>query len=205
MENTQNRLAHCQFSSSRLDVSACPNLVQYDAFDELARSVIEILTPNVTTSLPPGWDNIHSLEQAKSWLKDRVEECTCLLVRKRESGQVIGFIFLYSEHNGAEPLTLHLGYLIAETEWGQGFASEIIQALVQWLKSLAKESQTKQDLPSIRGIIGGVESSNLASIAVLVKNGFSLCEQASTSIDEEEDLVHAADGASTQAFYQIIF
>ncbi len=196
MENTQNRLAQCQFSSPRLDVSACPNLAQYDAFDALARSVIGILTPNVTTSLPPGWDNVHSLEQAKSWLKDRVEECACLLVRKRETDQVIGFIFLYSEHNDTEPLTLHLGYIIAEPEWGQGFASEMIQALLDWISASNREKST--DKVQVSKILAGVESNNRASISVLIKSGFSLCHQLPEKHEQGID-------DNEQAFYHIVF
>ncbi|MPY21393.1 GNAT family N-acetyltransferase [Shewanella psychropiezotolerans] len=198
-----------QFETPRLVISAWPDSANHQVPDmaELASMTLDILTPNVTRALPPGWQNIHNLEEAKIWLEARVEECSFLVVRKRETRQVIGFIFLHEERHQEQELpsdkvvTLHLGYLLTESQWGQGFACEMIKGLVAWAKSPVNSvrSSVKDSLIHVCKIVAGVESSNLASIAVLVNTGFSLCFVSS------EDSEKGVDDTDQQVFYHIVF
>ena len=201
-----------QFETPRLVISAWPDSANHQVPDmaELAAMTLDILTPNVTRALPPGWQNIHNLEGAKIWLEARVEECSFLVVSKRETSQVIGFIFLHEERHqeqqaqelpSAKVVTLHLGYLLAESQWGQGFACEMIKGLVAWARSPVNSvrSSVKDSLTHVCKIVAGVESSNLASIAVLVNTGFSLCSQLS------EGSAKGVDDTDQQAFYHIVF
>ncbi|AQS37105.1 acetyltransferase, ribosomal protein N-acetylase [Shewanella psychrophila] len=204
----KNAASLCRFETPRLVVSVWPGSAEHQALNqtELAGMALDILSPNVTRALPPGWQNIHRLEDAKGWLEARAEECSFLVVRKREASQVIGFIFLHEEQYQEQQaqqllidnmVTLHLGYLLSESQWGQGFASEVIKGLVAWVS--ASNSGANTDKAQVSKIIAGVESSNLASIAVLVKNGFSLCAPSS------EDSAKGVDDDDEQAFYQIVF
>ena len=59
---------------------------------------------------------------------------------------------------------MRLGYVVAESVWGRGFATELVAGLVEWSRSE----------PSIRTISAGVAPTNEASIRVLDKNGFLL-------------------------------
>lgn len=201
-----------QFETPRMVISPWPDSADQQVIDiaELASMTLDILTPNVTRALPPGWQNIHNLEEAKVWLETRVEECSFLVVRKRETRQVIGFIFLHEERHQEQEaqelpsdkvVTLHLGYLLAESQWGQGFASEMIKGLVAWVKPPVNSvrSSVKDSLTHVRKIVAGVESSNLASIAVLVNTGFSLCSVSS------EDPEKGIDDTHQQAFYHVVF
>ena len=58
---------------------------------------------------------------------------------------------------------VRLGYLIAESAWGKGLASELIGGFVEWCR--------EQTIVSIEG---GVGRENQASQRVLEKNGFEL-------------------------------
>jgi ribosomal-protein-alanine N-acetyltransferase len=56
-----------------------------------------------------------------------------------------------------------IGYLLAESAWGQGYASELLEGFVDWC--------TTADISSV---IGGVARENVASRRVLEKNGFDI-------------------------------
>ena len=59
-------------------------------------------------------------------------------------------------------MEVHLGYVLAESAWGQGLGSELVEGFVEWCRG---ERQ-------IRSLIGGVAADNLASVRILEKNGF---------------------------------
>ena len=133
----------------------------------LENIVINILTPKVTQSLPPQWQGTYSLERARNWIKERDEEgVTLIIVEKsnqnaKSTQTAIGFVILFEDATGKN---LRLGYLLAESVWGKGYASELIQGFVEWCKD-----------NDISSITGGVEADNIASRRVLEKNGF-ICE-----------------------------
>ena len=56
---------------------------------------------------------------------------------------------------------LRLGYMLDESVWGKGYATELISGFVSWCKN-----------HDIESVIGGVERNNLASRRVLEKSGF---------------------------------
>jgi RimJ/RimL family protein N-acetyltransferase len=59
-------------------------------------------------------------------------------------------------------VTVRLGYLIAEGEWGRGLGGELVAGLVVWCRTE----------PAIRALIGGVAADNTASIRILERSGF---------------------------------
>lgn len=151
------------FTTSTLEVKSWRNFVGEPA-KKLAFTtrVQTILSPEVTTSLPEGWQGINTIEDAEHWIQERAEESHFLAVQLRSTKEVIGFIFLYEEDTGNPLYKIRLGYLVAKEYWGKGIGSELIQGLIHWC----------QEFKKIQSIVGGVEPENIASIKVLEKNGF---------------------------------
>jgi len=66
------------------------------------------------------------------------------------------------------------GYLLSESAWGQGLASELVRGFVDWCRTV-----------EIEAILGGVERDDIASQRVLMKNGFI----SQPTADDHGDLV----------------
>ena len=100
------------------------------------------------------------------------------------SRNIIGFIFISNATENAksnandstQPLTpqhsAHLGYLLAETHWRQGFAVEMLQGLLTALSIKQPAPSTPPSL-SIHQLLAGVAHSNRASQQLLLKLGFN--------------------------------
>jgi len=125
--------------------------------------IINILTSEVTKSLPEGWQSINTSSDAQKWIEDRNEESNFLTVELLPTNEIIGFIFLYELDSKENRLDLRFGYLLSESIWGKGFGTELVKGLVEWCESLG----------TINSISGGVEIDNIGSIRVLEKTGFS--------------------------------
>lgn len=139
--------------------------------NELEDVVKDILTPEVTRSLPSSWQGAYSQKRAEKWIKERDEEGTTLLVVESSTKIPIGLILLYESPNGK---ALRLGYLLARSAWGKGFASELIGAFISWCQE-----------NGISTVTGGVEWQNAASRRVLEKSGF-VCEPG--TVDKPEQM-----------------
>lgn len=131
----------------------------------LGAVVQELLTPAVTAALPPSWQGPYDLERAQDWIVERDQESTVLLVTSRSNNEPFGLVIVFEAPSAEEPhsMELRLGYLLAESAWGDGFGSELVGGFVQWCRSH----------PLIRSIVAGVALSNDASARVLTKNGFN--------------------------------
>lgn len=137
---------------------------------DLPGIVMEVLTERVTQSLPPSWQGKYTLNRADQWIKERDDEGVTLLVVEQASQRAIGMIVLFESDDSAH---FRLGYMLAETAWGQGFASELIAGFVEWCRE-----------HEIRSVTGGVERDNLASRRVLEKCGF-VAEPAAAESEEQ--------------------
>lgn len=131
---------------------------------ELAEVVGTILTSTTTSELPPPWRGDFDNERANSWIDDRDHESPTLLAVERHTAAPIGLLVLFESRS--DPLggstEVRVGYVVAESAWGRGFASEIVGGLVAWGRSH----------PSIGSMSAGVGVGNDASARVLLKNGF---------------------------------
>lgn len=150
----------CNFKTDRLVVQLLGNDVDLNL---MANQTIDILSPEVTKSLPPGWQDITNQNKAFDWLNDRINESVCLLVRLKSEQNLIGFIFLYADDKSEPPLDIRFGYLIGKTYWGKGFGTEVLKGFVEWSKKSGV----------VNRIEGGVEKVNKGSITVLERVGFS--------------------------------
>ena len=125
---------------------------------DLTIVVQDILSESVTQSLPPEWQGPYSTARADQWIDQRDKEGVTLLVINKESAKAIGLVILFEPETSGE---FRLGYMLAESAWGKGYASELIGGFVDWCKNNAVQS-----------VVGGVERNNIASRRVLEKNGF---------------------------------
>ena len=148
-----------RFSTERLLVNEWHSFSQDEwPQQDLDNVIQEILTERVTQNLPPSWQGSYTLARAHQWIIERDKEGITLLAVDKASKQVIGMMILFeSEVSG----NLRLGYMLNESAWGKGFASELVSGFVNWCR--------RNDIHSITG---GVERSNIASRRVLEKCGF---------------------------------
>lgn len=166
----------CAFETERLSVKSWTLQVNEPSNEQaFAKTVIGILTPEVTKSLPDGWQQIKELDKAINWIKGRAEESAFLTIQHLDSLAVVGFLFLYESYASDNRLDLRLGYLLAESVWGRGLGSELIKGLVNWC-----EHQS-----DVKSLSGGVEVNNIGSIKILEKNGFDLLD----SEEKSENIV----------------
>lgn len=169
----------CSFSTSRLLVKEWHSLTSKDVEDQdLASVIANMLTAPVTRSLPPGWQGPYTMERAGEWIKERDREGTALLVVELVERKAVGLVILFESAGvnagGAE---LRLGYLLAESAWGKGLATELLLGFVEWCKQ-----------NNVASVVGGVERKNIASRRVLEKGGF--LRGASAGDDGKEELLY---------------
>jgi ribosomal-protein-alanine N-acetyltransferase len=145
---------------------------------EMAHAVAAILTPKVTQSLPEDWRGEYSNDRVAQWLEDIDREATTLLVLDRSSNNPIGLMILFEEDEDQSERSVRVGYMLAETAWGQGYATELLHGLVDWCRTV-----------EITSIIGGVAKDNVASRHVMEKCGFEI----SPSTQADVELLYELD------------
>lgn len=121
-------------------------------------SVIGVLTRKVVENLPPYFQNINSIQSAQKWLEHIISDGRLFMIHLSGESNLIGFVFLSKETtNGA-----HIGYLLGESYWNNGYATEILNGFIDFI-----ESENK-----ITNLIAGVAKDNIPSIKLLNKLGF---------------------------------
>lgn len=160
---THDALRRCAFSTDRLVVDEWHR--QATRFDlDLANVVGELLTAATTPELPPEWRGDFDAERAERWVEARDIESPTLLAVEFGTSRVVGLLIVFeaTDESVSRGVDVRLGYVLAESAWGQGLATELVGGLVEWSRSE----------PSIRTISAGVAPTNEASARVLRKNGF---------------------------------
>jgi RimJ/RimL family protein N-acetyltransferase len=148
-------MMNSSYQTPRLQIAEVYNSNQNSEF---LVSVLDILTPSVVGSLPPYFQNVNSISSAREWLKQIVSDGRLFVVKLVGESKAIGFVFLSTENSG----DTHIGYLLAESYWGKGYATEILKGLIDFIKS---EDQVTR-------LIAGVATDNVASIKLLQKLDF---------------------------------
>lgn len=128
---------------------------------ELANLVRALLTPRVTRWLPAEWRGPYPFRRAHAWVEQRDREGTTLVVVERASRSPVGLVLLAGAGPAAEGNEVRLGYLLAESVWGRGLASELVLGFVEWCRTVG-----------VATIVAGVSAENVASRRVLEKCGF---------------------------------
>lgn len=139
----------------------------------LAGIVKDILTPNVTQSLPPAWQGDYTIDRARDWIMERDAEGVTLLIVEKAFMKPLGLVILYDMAAEETLAELRLGYLLKESAWGKGIGSDLIYGLVDFCQN-----------QQVSSITGGVAKDNLASKRVLEKNGF-VCDPATSGEMEQ--------------------
>jgi len=167
------------YSTQRLLVREWHSLVPEEWIQQDLEVVVKnILTTQVTRSLPPVWQGIYSHDRARDWVLERDDEGVTLLAVEKISRKPIGLIILFETDNGPGGSELRLGYMLAESAWGKGLASEFISGFVEWCRN-----------NEIASVTSGVERDNIASRRVLEKNGF-VCEPSTKKATELLFVLH---------------
>ena len=155
----------CSFETERLSVSEWQAQPTDQREQDLVQVVVSVLTERVTRTLPTPWQGDYDAHRAGEWIADRNREGPTLLAVERSTGQAVGFVILFESITGCgNGVDVRLGYVLAESAWGKGLASELIEGFVRWCRTRAE----------IRSLVGGVGKENAASVRVLEKNGFVL-------------------------------
>ena len=130
------------------------------------QEVVEpILSTATTRALPTEWYGDYDTQRTLDWIVARDAESPTLLVIDRPTGAAIGLIILFEDRAGGHAaVDLRLGYLLAESTWGAGYGTELVEGFVAWAL----------DVDEIHTVSGGVATDNPASARVLLKNGFAL-------------------------------
>jgi ribosomal-protein-alanine N-acetyltransferase len=167
---TNERPLHtCSFKTARLVVGDW-HAITGDAGIDLPTALSSMLTQTTTRALPSAWRGDFSVDRAQRWITERDGESPTLLVIDQRSNEPVGLVILFdtqTEQN--REVDVRIGYLLAESAWGNGLATELVRGLVSWARSER----------SIRCLVGGVARHNVASARVLTKNGFSLSAESS--------------------------
>ena len=162
------------FETERLRVSRVQDWFWQDKTG-LLQAVLGILTAKASLGLPDDWQGIDNEEKAESWLTELLNHSELSLVslkevaetgeteEKGESKQSIGLLVLHRDDPAYQ--VWQLGYVFAESHWGKGYATELLQGLIL---NLANVSLSERP----HALLAGVEADNLASIRVLEKCDF---------------------------------
>jgi ribosomal-protein-alanine N-acetyltransferase len=155
----QSKLKSLTFSTTRLKVSNVEYcLKSVTSKSELLSSIVSLLTPSVVQTLPPYFHDVKTKSDADVWLTKMVSESHLFTVYLKDSESVIGFVFL----SESDSYIVHLGYLLDESHWHQGYGSELLFGLIESCRSNQ----------FIEKLIGGVDFENIASAKLLKKVGF---------------------------------
>ena len=132
----------------------------------LATQLPDLLTPDVIAHLPPFFDLTD--QNIDQWIDARDAESDIYLIREAGTDTIIGLMFLTLPFNN----DIHLGYLLGQAAWGQGYASELLAGLMLHVPKTGFR------------LLGGVGRENPASAHVLRKTGFQLLSELSDTKTE---------------------
>ena len=124
----------CEFETDRLDIGPWHEVADRLGVD-LAQVVAELLTSTTTVGLPESWQGELSVESARGWINDRDADSLMLLVTESELRQPVGILILAEVPGTGSGIDLRIGYLFAESTWGQGLATELVSALIDWART----------------------------------------------------------------------
>tara|TARA_R110002111_G_scaffold29064_1_gene61305 strand:+ start:501 stop:1004 length:504 start_codon:yes stop_codon:yes gene_type:complete len=143
------------YQTSRLSVAEVFSSTQEN---ETLVSIIEILTPKVVENLPAYFQNINSISDAHTWFQKMVTDSRLFMVNSTDTNTIIGLVFVYVGNDK----NAHIGYLLGESNWGKGYATELLIGLIDFIKQENK----------IKRLIAGVTAKNIVSSKLLLKIGF---------------------------------
>jgi RimJ/RimL family protein N-acetyltransferase len=124
----------------------------------------------VIAHLPPFFDLMD--QNMDQWIGARDAESGIYLIREKGTDALIGLMFLTPSFNN----DIHLGYLLGQSAWGKGYASELLAGLVLHVPKTGFRP------------LGAVGRENPASAHVLRKTGFHIVPELSDRETEMFDI-----------------
>lgn len=162
MENVLAPFDQLKYFTPRMNVDHWSRRLQAPKMRrEFACKLQKMLTPEVTKHLPPYLQIDGSFEQAEQAMCDLEAKSEVACIVDRASRKVAGLLVVGRDPDEAN--TVYVGYLLSQTYWGRGLASEMLRGLVDWTEAQGWQGR----------MLGGVDPGNPASAAVLRKVGFS--------------------------------
>lgn len=153
------------FDTERLQAASWKHALQYRARRrKLTEELASVLTPAVLQYLPAPLQLEGGPQAVDDWIDARNAESDVLTIRECGPSALIGLLILAPLEEPDATRTVHLGYLLAEQAWGRGYATELLQGLVEALGGQGRPAT----------LLAGVEPGNAASARVLQKAGFHL-------------------------------
>lgn len=157
------------FSTDRLSVrSWAPDLTDPQARSELEAALKEVLTSDVLRHLPEPIQLSQTPSAVSDWVSARAAESDVFLVSDAETEVLVGLLILAFDAGDPDQSICHVGYLLAESAWGRGYATELVTGLIEVLQRNGPMT-----------IIGGVGKENVGSARVLEKAGFRMSAELS--------------------------
>lgn len=142
------------------------------------------LTERVTRDLPPTWQRPLDAICTVAWLDGRDAEGQMFLVEERDSGRPAGLFMFFADGPASDAREVRLGYVLAESCWGQGFATEVVEGFLSKWDAVRPDAQ----------LLAGVTTDNSASQRVLEKTGFRRCDEHEGVLTYRRD--HSVDAAT---------
>jgi tellurite methyltransferase len=166
--HNQSGLYFQQFETERLLVThRAETIAVPEAQRRLVTQLPDLLTPDVIARVPPFFFDLMD-QNMDLWIGARDSESDNYLIREIGTGAIIGLMFLTPPFNN----DIHLGFLLGQSAWGKGYASELLARLVLHVPKTGLR------------LLGGVGRENPASAHVLRKSGFQLIPELSDTETE---------------------
>ncbi|KZN45151.1 hypothetical protein N474_05700 [Pseudoalteromonas luteoviolacea CPMOR-2] len=152
------------FTTPRLDFFCCNELLLKPSN---ANFITRILTTNTATFLPDDWQTKPDSNEALHWLKERLIQSDIFVALPRNElsktlqalrSPPLGLFIMHIEQD-----TAHIGYLIHEQFWHQGYGTELLAGSIDYLR----------DNTLVKTIYAGVDPNNVGSIRALEKCSFT--------------------------------
>ncbi|NRA54280.1 MAG: GNAT family N-acetyltransferase [Gammaproteobacteria bacterium] len=167
--NKKSRLASLTFTTARLNVANVESsLATPSSKSALLTAIVRVFSPLVVQSLPDNFHDIETESQAELWLDNMLADSHLFTVTLLGHESAVGFVFLYPSDDSLA----HLGYLLAEQLWHQGYGSELLFGLIECCRADRLIDQ----------LAAGVDVENIASARLLQKVGFELNETTDNGI-----------------------
>jgi len=167
--NKRSKLASLTFTTARLNVANVESpLATPSSKSALLTAIVGLFSPLVVQSLPDNFHDIETQSQAEVWLDNMLVDSHLFSVTLLGQESAVGFVFLYPSDDGFA----HLGYLLAEKLWHQGYGSELLVGLIESCRAGRLIEQ----------LAAGVDVENIASARLLQKVGFELTETTDNGI-----------------------
>ena len=129
-------ISQLTFETARLSVENWDRILGNPAKRNKLESELKVLlTPKIMYRLPLSMKFSLNEDSITNWVDDRINEVQILCVHARDTAELVGLVLLFDNPEETRIPTVQLGYILGEPNWGKGYATEMIKALIAAMKS----------------------------------------------------------------------